>query len=313
MAEETRNRVLQAVRKLCYRPNAVARSLVTGRSQVVGLIVADVTNPFFPALVRGVEDAAGQHGELVVVCNTDEDPRKESQYLEMLQRNQVSGIILAASRVDDRCLVEVASRGYPVVLINRQLSHPNIWSISTDDETAIHEVVRYLVATGVTHLAYLAGPPRSYAARVRESAFREAVSRLCPEQPVRVISGFPPTRQGGMEAIKALLQQWRDVDGVIAYNDMMAVGALEALDSLGISVPDRLSVVGYDGIALAELTRPPLTTVIQPAYRLGFEAYLLLRRLTGAGREENRVDGLTPVNVKLAAQLVVRGSTKAGS
>lgn len=313
VTEDTRKRVLAAIASVEYRPNAVARSLVTGRSQVVGLIVADVTNPFFPALVRGVEDAAGQHDQLVVVCNTDEDPDRELQYLDMLQRNQVDGIILAASRLDDQSLVDVVNRGYPLVLINRELRHPNVSSVSTDDVAAMEGAVRHLVDTGVTHLGYLAGPSRSYAARMRESAFRHVVTRLYPGQPVRVVSGFPPTRDGGRAAIRALLRRWPEVDGVLTYNDMMAMGVLEALDDLGISVPDRISVVGYDGIDPAELTRPPLTTVRQPAYRLGFEAYRLLRLLSDPGQDARAGTGPSQTSLKVPAELIVRGSTKSGA
>ena len=301
---------MEAISKVGYRPNAVARSLVTGRSSVIGLVVADVTNPFFPALVRGVEDAAGQDDHLVVVCNTDEDPQKELRYLEMLERNQVAGIILAASRADDDALAEVADRHYPLILINRELPHPNVCSISTDDGVGVEVAVTHLIETGCTRLGYLPGPARSRAAALRAHTFRNTVSRIFPAQPVRMVPAYPPTREGGRDAMLALLQQLPEVDGVLAYNDLMAMGALDAMRSLGLRVPEQIAVVGYDGIDLAALADPPLTTVVQPAYRLGYESYRLLRNFNAQRHDDPLGSATSSSSLRVRPQLVVRASTR---
>ena len=305
VAPSTREQVLNAVKALGYRVNGVARALVTGRTGLYGLVVADVENPFFSRLVRGAEEEAASAGEMVVVFNTDERPERELRAIGLLIEKQVDAILIAASRLSSQELLEVARRGTPVVVINRVLRAAGIASVVTDDYAAMYSVIAHLYAGGYSHPAYLAGPDTSFAARVRAKAFRHHLLRFFPSEPVRIVQGLAPTLQGGKAGVHRLMSTWPEVDAICTYNDLMAVGALEALRELGLSVPDRVGVVGYDGIPLTEMTHPPLTTVQQHPYELGAHAMALARRL---------VEGSLPPEaalVNLTASLVIRQSTRA--
>lgn len=305
VAPITRDRVLRAVEALGYRPNAVARALVTGRSGVFGVVIADVENPFFSTVVRGAEDAAATCGQMVIVCNTDERPDRELRAIGLLVERQVDALIVAASRLASRYLTEVARHGTPVVVINRVLRGARVASLVTDDDAAMRSVVVHLHNGGYMHLGYVGGPRSSFANRVWARAFRKYLQQFFPSEPVRIVSGFPPTPEGGRAGVRQLLKIWPEVDAVCTYNDLMAVGALEALRELGLSVPNRIGLVGYDGIPMTEMTQPPLTTVRQSAYELGTQAVAVARRLMDDAlpREESVVT--------LRATLVVRGSTRA--
>lgn len=289
---------------LGYRVNGVARALVTGRTGVYGLVVADVENPFFSRLVRGAEEQAATAGEMVVVCNTDERPERELRAIELLVERQADAIVIAASRLPSQRLLELARRGTRIVVINRVIRHNGIASVVTDDLAAMHAVIAHLRAAGYRHPAYLAGPATSFAARARARAFRRLLTTFFPSEPVRTVGGLAPTLQGGRAGVERLMSKWPEVDAICTYNDLMAMGALEALRGLGLTVPDRVGVVGYDGIPLTEMTHPPLTTVQQRAYELGAQAIASARRLTQASSSGE------PVLVKMPASLVIRESTR---
>jgi LacI family transcriptional regulator len=294
--EDTRRRVLEAARLLDYYPNRLARSLLRRETAVVGLLVPDVSNPYYAAILRGVEDVAHQRGLAVMLCNTDRDPAKQRQALRTLLEHRVDGVIVAGGTLTAADLARVDGR-VPVVAVGR---HPaRVPCVRVDNVQAARQACRHLLDLGHTRVACLAGPPSSYTARDRVrgylSALREAGVR--PDDGWVVWSEF--TAQGGYAATRQLLDRC-PVTAVLACNDQMALGAVRALWEAGLQVPADVSVVGFDDTPAAAVSVPALTTVAVPTYEMGRKTMELLLALR-AGR---RASG-----VVLPAELKVREST----
>lgn len=299
--ETTRRRVQAAIEALHYRPNAVARSLVTRRTMTLGLLIADVTNPFFPEVVRGVEDASKAAGYTVLLGNTDEDPAQEERYLILMQERQVDGLVLSGSRVDEGVLKAVADSGPWMVLINREVHHPRILSILVDNADATAQATAFLIRRGHRRIAYLLGPSRAEAAQLRYEGYRRALREHgLPILPAYVVQEIP-RMEGGRRAMRRLLALPSPPTAVVAYNDLMAIGAMEVVQEAGRRVPEDVAIVGFDDIILAAYTIPPLTTVRVPKYQMGYKAADALIDAIRSGQASNEV-------VRFQAEMVVRGS-----
>ncbi|MDR7434139.1 MAG: LacI family DNA-binding transcriptional regulator [Armatimonadota bacterium] len=299
--EATRQRVQAVIEALHYRPNAVARSLVTRRTMALGLLIADVINPFFPEVVRGVEDAAKVAGYTVLLGNTDEDPVQEERYLALMQERQVDGLVLSGSRAEEEVLRQAADSGFWMALINRAVHHPRILSILVDNADATAQATSYLIQKGHRRIAYLLGPSRAEAARLRFEGYRRALREHgIPFRPAYVVQEIPRI-EGGRKAMRTLLALPSPPTAVVAYNDLMAIGAIEAVQEAGGRVPDDVAVIGFDDILLAAYTIPPLTTVRVPKYEMGYKAAAALIDTIKIGRTSPRV-------VRFKGKIVVRGS-----
>ncbi|MFD0821831.1 LacI family DNA-binding transcriptional regulator, partial [Micromonospora zhanjiangensis] len=276
---ETRSRVLACAERLGYRPNRAARALITGRTHNVGLIVADIANPFFPPLIKAAESQARHRDYHVFVADTNEDPAAEEELVHALAK-QVDGVLLCSPRMSNS-LIEQLSREVPLVLINRQVA--GLPAVMMDNGQGARSAIDHLLALGHRDLALLGGPRGSWTNReIRRSAVAAARAGGAD---LTVLGPNPPTESGG----SALAEQVHrcGATAVLAYNDLMAIGLIEGLDALGIRVPQDVSVVGIDDIALSRLTRPKLTTVATPAAAAGRTAVdMLLQRdaTTRAGR-----------------------------
>ncbi|GAB3806599.1 LacI family DNA-binding transcriptional regulator [Micromonospora zhanjiangensis] len=308
---ETRSRVLACAERLGYRPNRAARALITGRTHNVGLIVADIANPFFPPLIKAAESQARHRDYHVFVADTNEDPAAEEELVHALAK-QVDGVLLCSPRMSNS-LIEQLSREVPLVLINRQVA--GLPAVMMDNGQGARSAIDHLLALGHRDLALLGGPRGSWTNReIRRSAVAAARAGGAD---LTVLGPNPPTESGG----SALAEQVHrcGATAVLAYNDLMAIGLIEGLDALGIRVPQDVSVVGIDDIALSRLTRPKLTTVATPAAAAGRTAVdmLLQRDATtragrGAGRGGPGDDRRTTAQVMLQTELVIRDSTGPG-
>jgi LacI family transcriptional regulator len=300
--DATRHRVARAIQRLGYRPNALARGLVTGRSRSIGLVIADVVNPFFPPLVRAVEDVAAARGYTVILADTDEDAARERGALSVLLEKQVDGLILCASRVRAGLLRRIADSGVPLAMINRALSHPRAIGVVADGVVGGRLATEHLLRLGHTRIAYLAGPRASASNRNRFRGYRDALAaRGIPFQP-SLVAGGVPSLAGGMEAMASLLAAAPGPTAVFAFDDLMALGALAELRRRRIRVPEDMALVGYDNIDLAGFIDPALTTVDQPKAQMGQLAATLLLDLIETGsvpRPRTRV---------LMPRLIVRAS-----
>jgi len=294
---ELRERILKMAKELDYKPNPIARAMVRGQSDLIGLVVPDITNPFFPAIVRGVEDEARKHGLNLIVCNSDGHVAKEKQYLHSLHDLTVAGVILASASRRDAYVAELAA-GIPVVVMDRRLSGSLVSQVNADNYGGSKAVVDHLAGLGHRKLLYLSGPPRISTTEDRLRGFRDQC-RLHNIDFDIVRAGF--RIEDGYEAMKQAESMMDGTTGVVCANDLCAFGALARLAELGIPVPERISVTGFDDIAFARILRPSLTTVRQPAYEMGQLAVRAILDMR-AGHESRH-------QVVLPTELVVREST----
>jgi LacI family transcriptional regulator len=291
----TRTRVLEAARGLGYRPNRVARALTTGRTFNLGLIVADIANPYFPPLIKAAEAQARQRSYHVFVTDTDEDPVVEEDLVHALAK-QVDGVVLGSPRVRNR-VVEELHRQLPLVVVNRRAE--GVPAVLMDVGRGAGAAVEHLAAYGHRHVALLGGPSGSWNNRNVCRGAGEAAEATGVA--LHVLEPNAPTEEGGAAAALDVLES--GATAALAYNDLVALGLMDELGRLGVRVPDDLSIVGIDDIAVSRLTRPRLTTVAMPTAAAGRMAVDMLLQLVDAGPEP------TTPRATLDTSLVVREST----
>lgn len=297
-----RDRVHSAVSAMGYRPNGPARSLRTRATTVLGIIISDVQNPFFTAMVRGIEDTAQRAGYSVILANSDEDQEKEQRYLEVAAAEQMAGVLLSPATTRARNLETVSSRGIPVVTVDRRLRGATVDSVTVNNYKAAHDATTHLIVGGCRRVAIVSGLLHTTTGARRLAGYKAALRDAGIEVDERLIAQANFRMEGGYDATADLLRRARP-DGLFASNNLMTLGALQALADGGVAIPDDVAVVGFDDISWATALRPPLTAVQQPTYEIGERAAeLLLGRIRG--------DRAAPRNLVLPAELVVRGSTR---
>ena len=300
----TRARVLAAVEALGYRPSAVARALKRQATHTIGLVITDIQNPYYPEIVRAVEDAARERGWLVLLCNAGEDPDRQRAELELLLERRVDGLILAASRIGRRHSEWLALAPVPVVLVNCRAPGDALASVRSDNRAGARAATRHLLELGHRRIGHVSASTRDPAVRERLTGIRDALrgSGGAGSLPVTYGDGHV---SGGERAACELLAAHPDLTAILAYNDLTAIGVLRAVRASGRHVPADVSVVGFDDIDLAAWLDPPLTTVRQQKSTLGRWAVETLDAL-GSGR----LGAPIPVR-RLETPLVVRASTAA--
>lgn len=303
-----RERVLDAARELDYVPNALARGLLKSQIPVVGVIVHDITDPYFSEVVRGVEDAATPDGYLVITCSSDRDPQRENSYVRLLRSMRAAAVIFAGSGMDDAAFNEelgkhlagMQANGAAVVHLSpHALGKPEI---GVDNVGGIAAMVAALVGLGHRQIAFLAGPASLYVAGERLAGYRRGLSDagIATDERLVLHTGFD--RAGGALGVDTLLAGEAPFTAVCCANDLLALGALERLGELGIEVPGEVSVAGFDDISMAGMTAPRLSTVRLPLREMGRRGF-------------QYADGLLssqPVRPEeLATEVILRDSTGA--
>jgi DNA-binding LacI/PurR family transcriptional regulator len=275
---ETREMVAAVARRLGYRPNRVARGLVTGRSHTLALVVSDIRNHFFAEVARGAEDAANRAGHDLILCNSDLDPDKQMRYLQSLLEKRVDGILMNSVSVLTRPQQDQMARmGIAIVLLNRAASRTVFSTCCADNASGGKLAGEYLLKLGHRRIAHLTGPRHHGNMTDRLKGFTRALaSAPVPEEPI-VLHGRN-NFNGGYEMTCDLLAHHPGVTAIFAASDTMAFGAIRALHEAGRSVPREISVIGFDDIELTGIVNPPLTTIHQPKYELGQAAVEILLR-----------------------------------
>jgi LacI family transcriptional regulator len=294
---ETRERVLAIAAELGYQPNETARALTTGRTRNLGLIVSDIANPFFPPLIKAAQAYARVRGYQVFVADTDEDAAVEEELIQTLAR-QVDGVILVSPRLANDVIGRLGG-ALPFVLVNRSVA--GLSAVLMDVANGAALAVDHLAGLGHRHLALVCGPRGSWTS----AQMRRAAGKAAADQGVRldVLGPNPPTEHGGIAATPAVLGT--GATGVIAYNDLVAIGLIEGLDGQNVRVPRDISVIGVDDTVAGRLNRPRLTTVAMPTAAAGRTAVdLLIQALETSGEPAT-------ARTMLATSLVVRDSTGA--
>ena len=320
VSPETRRRIEQVARELGYRHNAVAATLRTRKSNLIGIIVPDLANPLFGPILQGLETRLREAGWMSVIVQTPQPAGARREVVMALATRQVAGLVITSAETDDPMLdaasgqqtatgvlrlqrLDAAQKvGLPVVLVNRGLDERRFSSVVNDDQESVSLVVEHLYSLGHRRLAHLGGPASSSTGRARKEAFTALVSRLPGVQGV-VVDASAFTREAGFQATKQLLgRKGRRPTAIFAGNDLMAVGALDALRQAGLEVPGDMSVVGHNDMPLVDMMSPSLTTVRIPVERMSHHAALLLM-------EHLKDPQLPPMQRVLTPTLVVRQST----
>ncbi len=282
--EPLRRRVLEAVESLGYQPSQLARGLRRDKTNMIGMIIPDVTNPFFPAVVRGAEDLAFANGYRLVLCNTDNDHSKELVHLNELRTYLPAGLIVIPSNFSDLTAQAQSYRkaGAAVVCVDRLPKHWNGDSVTADNEDGAYRATRHLIQTGHRQLATITGPLHLTNAQERLAGFRRALQDAKISIAPEYIQETTFDKRGGYTKTTLLLRMLPRPTAIFAGNDMIAFGVLLAIRDAGLRCPEDISLMGFDNLELAEMTNPPLSSVSQPGYQLGTTAaQILLDRVAG--------------------------------
>jgi LacI family transcriptional regulator len=303
---EIARRVWEVVDELDYFPNTQARALVSGRSKIFGLVVSEITNPFFPELIQGFEDIAVEHGYEILVSSTNHDPRRMLHCIRRMLERKVEGVAIMTFGIEEPLLDQLAKRNVPLVFIDVGPKRPGISLLKVDYHHGIHQGVQHLAALGHRNIAFISGPATLHSAQSRLTAFTTSLKEcgIAPH-PEWIIEGNH-TMEGGIAAMERLLaaNAKKMPTAVMCSNDMTAIGVLHKLYRAGLRVPDDLSVIGFDDIQIAEVTIPPLTTVQMSRFDLARAAVAALR-----AHAENPNDPATKRDYKIQTALIVREST----
>ena len=303
--KNTRDKVLGVAKTLNYYPNRIARGLVTGRSHTIGLLISDIRNPFFAEVARGAEDAAYNASFDMVLCNSDLESVKQMRYIRSLIEKNVDGILMnSVAGLDQQEQIELAEHGVPIVLLNRPMAPHPFSTVSADNYRGGFLAGQYLVDLGHRTIAHLTGPRTHGNLTERCKGFLAAIESSRKKVTPIVIHG-DHTQKGGHEMTKKLLVQRPEVTAIFAANDAVAFGVVRAILEAGLSIPDNISLVGFDNVELSGLIHPPLTTVNQPKYEMGRAAVEILLA------QSNSPNGHPPEQRVFGVNLVERQSCRA--
>jgi LacI family transcriptional regulator len=304
VTDVTRDKVMRAIKHCNYYPNAHARSLASGRSNIIGLLVSDISNPFFPELVKSIEDAAFERGYNVILVNTNYDADRAADYVRRLLELKVAGVALMTTELDAKLIDELAQRKVPVVLHNVGTTGERMSDVLVNYAGGIEEAIKHLVALGHRNIAHIAGPARFRSATIRREAFLDSFARHLPGAPTPPIYEGDFKFEGGRLAASIILAAEPRCTAVVVANDMMALGAMQEFRVAGLTIPRDISIVGFDDISFAALSEPPLTTICSPRAEIGRKAIEALMATI-------KQSGIQGEVVSVRTFLVVRGTTAA--
>lgn len=300
---EIAEKTLEAAVRLGYRPNTFAQSLKTNRSYTVGILIPDLTNPIFPPIIKGIDKTLEEAGYTVIVANSDNQPEREQLCLERLQERRVDGLILATARLEDPTIERCLREKLPFVLVNRTIAKNEIPSVISDEAAGIKMLVKHLVDLGHRRIAMVSGPHHMstglwrYEAYV--SALRDHGLEFSPEL-AALADSF--TEEDGQFAAGRLLRSGHDFTAMIAGNDMIALGCLNALQNAGLRCPGDISLAGFNDMRFVDRIDPPLTTIRIPLDEMGsYAAQMLLGYLND--------DPSSPQTIRIVPRLMDRAST----
>lgn len=299
---ETRARVEAAIVELQYIPNKLAQSLRFKKTNLLALIVSDITNPFWTTLTRGVEDAAVKFNYNVILCNTDENPQKQRNYVRLLLERQVDGLLLVPAYSNPDIVAEIRNQNVPLVMVDRRIPEVQVDVVRGNSIEGAHQLTNYLIQLGHRRIAILTGPENVSTSTERVIGYRQALGEAGIEiDPAMTIFG-EFNQASGAHMTRKILAMPQPPTAIFAGNNFIAVGVLKTLQEMGLPVPEAISVVAFDDLPLTLLIDPFLTVAAVPAYEMGYQsAQLLLSQIMGELEAGNR-------DIVLPTELIIRRS-----
>lgn len=282
--DSTREKVLEAINTLGYKPSRVARSLRVRSSQIIGLIISDIQNPFFTSLVRAVEDVAHQNGYAIFLCNSDEHIEKEALYIDLMIAEQVAGVIITTTQEAGSPCKKLLEANIPLVSIDRRVFDCEVDTVVLDNVRGAYEVVNHLIGFGHERIGVIIGSQTMTTGRERYEGYLSALTEHGIQPEPALIRFGPPTSKTGYEMANALLSLDPPPTAIFTGNNLITIGALHAIQEKNLAIPDDISLVAFDDPEWASIIQPRLTVVAQPTYELGqIAATLVLKRIKDAG------------------------------
>ena len=303
--QKTKEKVLKAAKKFGYQPSMVARSLRSKKTKAIGLRLPSITNPFFPQIVKGVEDAALKNGYSVIFCNFDEEIEKESLYFQMFENRWIDGIIFSGVTGDKQeinYIEEIQKKGIPIVFIDRGLEGHFSDVVMIDNDEATYKGTKYLLDLGHKRIGFVNGPTEIRLFAKRLKGHKKALQEKRVELDESLIVEGEQSSKTAESAVRQFLAQTLSPTAIFTTSDLVAIAVLRAVQKSGLKVPEDISVMGFDDIPLASLVNPSLTTIAQPIQEIGREAFkLLIDRIERKDSPKRKI--------VLDTKLVVREST----
>jgi LacI family transcriptional regulator len=299
--KDTELKVKNSMELLNYKPNSLARALVSKKTDTIALIVPDITNPFFPELAKAVEETAQTLGYSVILSNSNIS--ENNDLVESLRNRFIDGFICASNEISEEQILKFQKLGTPVVTIDRAISSNNVSSIQVDNYKGGIMAVEHLLSIGCKKIALLSGPFHLSTALGRYRGYVDALDQIDNFNPSLVVEG-DFSIESGIKNTYLILDKHPDIDAIFATNDLMAVGALKALIRLGKKVPEDIALIGFDGIGICTAIEPEISTIAQPIFSIGS---LAVKQLINQIKDNKVAEGIRET---LDVQLVQRGTTK---
>jgi LacI family transcriptional regulator/LacI family repressor for deo operon, udp, cdd, tsx, nupC, and nupG len=301
----TRHRVQQAMKALDYRPSRIAKRLrskaVSGN--LIGVMVPDISNPFYVEVLSGIEDYMLSHDYLMIMCNFSQNEQKEQLYLDALVGESVDGLIVAPAHERDEKIMALEKENIPFVCIDRGLKNGNTDLVVVDNDRGAYEAVRFLLESGYKDIAYVSGQLQIPTSRQREQGYRKALDEYNIAFQAELVKYGDSTMKSGKLLTHELLSQKISPDALFTGNNLITLGALQTIADIGLKIPDDIAIIGFDDMPWSSTLNPPLTAVKQPAYEIGRRAAeLLYQRICEPGRPN--------VKIVLETELIIRKSTR---
>lgn len=268
VSDDLTERVRKAMEELDYHPNSLARGLRSGKTKTIGLVIPDISNQFFAEISRKIEDKGYENGYSVILCNTDDDPYKEKNYIDVLLAKKVEGIIFISAGVESNYLEKTIEFNIPIVVVDRDIKENDYDIVLVDNSVGGFDATRYLIELGHRRIACIAGPSPITPSAQRVAGYKQALQEAGIQIDTNLIIPGDFHYESGDRAMRALLALPQPPTAVFACNDMMALGAFQAVNNQGMKIPEDISVIGFDNIPFSQTVYPTLTTMAQPIHEM---------------------------------------------
>jgi len=301
--EETRAKVLKAIKELKYQPSRVAKRLRSKSvsSNLIGLLIPDIQNPFYVDVLRGVEDVAYENNYAIIMCNFAQDEKKEKMYLDILQQESIDGLIAAPAHEGDLNVIKLLNDGLPIVCVDRGLVGKDVDVVVVNNRDGAYAAVDHLAKTGYKRIAYISGQKQIPSSKYREMGYRDALMDNGIQVDESLIKYGDSKHHSGVELCEELLSSPNPPDAIFTGNNLITLGALETIHKRELRIPEEVAIIGFDDMMWSISLNPPLSAVRQPAYEIGKRACeLLIQRISDPQR--------SPIQMTLNTKLMLRKS-----